>query len=296
MAKDNDTFFDAMRSSVSHVYAGADFHVGAGGWIPDMLKLVVEEPPDQCCLTLIELEATESAALISCRKYLPEDSVVILRTFNDYLDRVIRQCHSTADSRETEFSRLKAVISSAKHFAVTTAGGLRSSMHFVEELPLIDQPNVTGQTRIVQQDCQDSQPTFHGVVRLTRLKVEALSRCVTILDAVVRQCDHGDTRLEIWRRPRKNPLKRLVANSNGTYPGLRSLVLQSISAGITLDFEKVLSELAEIWSNACQKSFEKDYARRLVAHFFPVATTIRGHDRMVGVFEKARKLVAEEAF
>lgn len=295
MAKDNDTFFDAMRSTVSHVYAGADFRAGAGGWIPDMLKLVVEEPPDRCCLTLIELEATESAALISCRKYLPEDSAVILRAFNEYLDRVIRQCHSTADSRETQFSHLKAVISSVGHREVTTAGGLRTSMRFVEELPLIDQPNVIGQPRFVQQASQDSLRTLHGVVRLARLEAEALSRCVTILDAVVRHSDHSDTRFEIWRKGRRNPpLKRLVVDSNGKYPGLRSLILESKSTGITLDFEKVLAELAEIWSKVYEKPLEMEHARRLVVRYYPVATTIQGHDPMVSVFDTARRLVAEE--
>jgi hypothetical protein len=104
-AKDNDDFFGAMRASVQHVYAGADFRVGAAGWIPDLVKLVVDEPPARCSLTLIELEATESVALISCRKYLPEDSASIVSAFRKYLDRVISQCRISADPREAEFSQ-----------------------------------------------------------------------------------------------------------------------------------------------------------------------------------------------
>jgi hypothetical protein len=296
MAKDNDTFFDAMRSAVSHVYAGADFRVGAGGWIPDLLRLVVEDPPDRCCLTLIELEATEPVALISCRKYLPEDSSAIPSAFSDYLDRVIRQCHSTADAREIEFSRLKAVVSAVGVFTVTTAGALRSSTRFVEELPLIDQPNVPGQPRLVQPASQDTQRILHGVVRLARLEAEALSRCATILDAVVRHCDHSDTRFEIWRKGRRNPpLKRLLAESNECYPGLCSLVLESKTAGITLDFEKVLCEMVEIWSKGREKPLDTEHTRRLVSRYFSVAAAIQGHDEMVSVFEAARKLVAEEA-
>src|SRR5437899_9390134 len=119
-AKDNDEFFGATRASAHHVYAGADFRVGAAGWIPDLVKVVVEEPPERCSLTLIELEATESVALISCRKYLPEDSTGIFSAFNDYLDRVVRQCRSTADPRESEFVRLKIVLSTVSQVMITT--------------------------------------------------------------------------------------------------------------------------------------------------------------------------------
>src|SRR5262245_39404254 len=99
-AKDNDAFFSALRPEMAHVFAGVEFRVGAGGWIPDLVRIIAEETSDRYSLTLIELEATESVALISCRKYLPEKSVDILAAFDDYLSRVIRQCRSTADARE----------------------------------------------------------------------------------------------------------------------------------------------------------------------------------------------------
>src|SRR5438552_1857138 len=137
-AKDNDAFFASMRSSVSHAYAGVDFRVGGAGWVPDLVRVIVDDPPDRCSLTLIELEATESVALMSCRKYLPENSADILKAFNDYLDRVIRQCRSSADTREADFAGLKAVLSEISQVTVTTAGALRSSTSFVEELALID--------------------------------------------------------------------------------------------------------------------------------------------------------------
>src|SRR5262245_15322017 len=126
-AKDNDVFFGAVRGSAYLVYAGVDFRVGNTGWIRDLVKLVVEEPPSTCTLTLIELEATESAALISCRKYLPEKSANILTAFREYLDRVIRQCRMSADPRESELASLKVVLSQASQVTVTTAGALRSS-------------------------------------------------------------------------------------------------------------------------------------------------------------------------
>jgi hypothetical protein len=75
MAKDNDEFFAAILPSAAHAYAGLDLRVGTAGWVPDLVRVVVQDSTDSCCLTLIELEAIESVALISCRKFLPESEV-----------------------------------------------------------------------------------------------------------------------------------------------------------------------------------------------------------------------------
>src|SRR6266571_5731344 len=210
-AKDNDDFFGIARASARHVYAGADFRVGAAGWIPDLVRLVLEEPPNTCTLKLIELEATESEALVSCRKYLPENSGNILSAFGDYLDRVVRQCRASADPREPEFASLRAMLSQASHVTVMTAGALRSSATFVEELPLIDQPKLAAQPRAIQDDQTDKARVFQGVLRLSQREANVLGRCVMILDAVVRQRDHSSATFHDWRgRERTQPLKRLL--------------------------------------------------------------------------------------
>jgi hypothetical protein len=56
---------------------------------------------------LIELEATEVPARAACRKYLPEASSEVVRTFREYLDTVISLCRSTADPRLEAFGELK---------------------------------------------------------------------------------------------------------------------------------------------------------------------------------------------
>ena len=151
-AKDNHEFFAAIRASVSLVYAGVEFSVGCSGWVPDLVKVTTSEMPDRCPLTIIELEATKSVALISCRKYLPEDPNEIVAAFRIYLDRLIRQCRSSADPRESEFIHLKERLSEAKELVVTTAGALRSSAILVEELPLMGQPGFAAALRQVKQD------------------------------------------------------------------------------------------------------------------------------------------------
>jgi hypothetical protein len=292
MARDNDAYFAALRTSASLVYAGVDFRVGESSWIPDLLRLVVEEPSGQCKLTLIELEATESVALISCRKYLPENSDVILSAFTDYIDRVIRQCHSTADAREAEFARLKVVLANATQITVTTAGALRASAGFVEELPLLDQPKTVGQPQPVEQGHDDTRRTFRGIVRLPRLEAQGLYRCILILDAVVRHCDRSGTRFRHWKKE-SSPLCRLLSENSGTYPELHTLIHESKTAGITLDLEKVISALAEIWSLVCGEQLHPEHIRTLVSRYIPIALAIRKHHEMIAVFEEARKLVAE---
>src|SRR5260221_392230 len=147
-AKDNDAFFNALRPSVSHVYAGVDIQVGSSGWSPDFIKISVSESED-FKLTLIELDATDSVARTSCRKYLPENSTEIVHAFCKYLERVIRACRSSAHPHENEFARLKAMLEGGK-VVVTTAGALRSSTSFIEELSLIDQPERINQMQPVQ--------------------------------------------------------------------------------------------------------------------------------------------------
>jgi len=177
-AKDNDDFFAAMRPLVAQVYAGIEFRVGAAGWIPDLVRVIVEEPPDQCSLTLIELEAIDYVAWVSCRKYLPESSAYILSAFSDYLERVIRQCRSTADPRESEFANLKSVLSQASQVTVTTAGALRAGTGFVEELPLIDQPRFIGHPRSTPKDQADNRRVFQWCITFepTR-RARACSMC-----------------------------------------------------------------------------------------------------------------------
>ena len=95
-------------------------------WIPDLIEVVVDESGN-FILRLIELEAQKPDALISSRKYLPENSTGIVGTFCEYLERVIRACRSRADSREDEFVRLKTKLSKAEKISVTSAGALRAS-------------------------------------------------------------------------------------------------------------------------------------------------------------------------
>ncbi len=295
-AKDNDTFFDSARPDACSVYAGVDFRAGASAWIPDFVRVIIEEPPHASRLTLIELEATESAALISCRKYLPEKPEGIVDAFLDYLDRVIRLCRSCADLRENEFTSLRERLQQNSQIVITTAGALRSSQHFVEELALINQPNSSAPRPYVQVDEERKERVFSGILRLSQKEAKGLARCIKILDAVIRHRDHSGGTIHSWIGGRSQPLKRLLTENNGYHPALRSFLLQRENRGITFDFEKVLSDLIEVWSAAHGRQFDPEHTRSLLSRYFSVALQIGPEEQMASVFELARKFVTEDGF
>jgi hypothetical protein len=292
-AKDNDAFFEGARAKACHVYAGADFRAGACGWIPDFVRVVLDETPSSCRLTLIELEASEPAAIISCRKYLPEKSQTIIQAFLEYLDRLIRLCRSSADPREAEFAKLKETLHQHRQITITTAGALRSSEHFVEELPLIDQPDPTAHRPYVQAEVELNERVFGGLLRLSQKEAKGLARCVKILDAVIRHADHSGGTIHSWIGGRTQPLKRLLTESNGHHAALSAFLLQRDNRGITFDFDKVLSDLVEIWSAARGAQLDRELTRGLVSRYFPVALEIAPQEQMVVVFDKARTFVAD---
>jgi hypothetical protein len=177
-------------------------------------------------------------------------------------------------------------------FIVQTACALRSSAEIIEQLPLIDQPHRV-RTHSVQPDGtlgEDTAPEvlenkpqpFQGVLRLDVERVKSLGRCVLILDAVIRGQDHSASTCHSWRD--KAPLKRLLRRANGN-PTLRDLVITAGKTGLTLDFEALLAELVVAWDSA---NFTLEEIRHLIRDYFPVASRIRGSDRMERVFEEAR--------
>ena len=285
---------------MSYVYAGVDIQVGSSGWSPDFIKISVGESKE-FKLTLIELDATESIVRISCRKYLPENSTDIIRSFCKYLDRVITQCQSTAHPHEHEFIRLKTMLSKAGKIIITTAGALRSSTSFVEELSLLDQPERIVQMQSVEMTSQLTPRivilNFNDkILRLSPLEAKLLSRPVLILDAVIRKDDHGVATFSVWRQ---NQLKHRPHFKNlrqdTTRPSLRSLLFETVNRGITLDFEALLSELAVMWSDATKTQFDQERVRNLVRGYYPIALEIkREEESMRSIFETARKFLSEE--
>jgi len=296
MNKDNDAFFNARKSSANYVYAGVAVGIGSSSdWIPDLIEVVVDES-EHFILRLIELEAQKPDALISSRKYLPENSTGIVGTFCEYLERVIRACRSSADSREDEFVLLKTKLSKAEKISVTSAGALRASTVFVEELPLSDQPKSLARTQSIEKILGEETPNFSGTLRLSGDKAATLGRAILVLDAVIRQLDHSDATFKTWRgQDRSQPLKKLLKKNGPAHPCLRAFISEKGVSGTTLDFEKLVSELAEIWSDGGNRKMNQDDVRGLINRYFPVAAGISASDRTPAIFDVARKFLANAA-
>jgi hypothetical protein len=224
---------------------------------------------------------------------LPEDSDEILSDFSSYLDRVIPQCRVSADPRGPVFVGLRSLLSVTNEVTVATAGALRSATAFVEELRLIDQPRLAPNAPIPSASEPEIKRIISGTVRLSAKEVMTLARCIMILDSVVRRGDQSDANFVNWRM--KAPLKRLLGQNEANYPILRSFVFKTENRGLTLDFEKVLAELVDIWSALRETQPNPDRMRTLLSDYFPIASEIKRHDQMTNVFEVARNYV-DEAF
>ncbi len=306
MAKDNDEFFVVRKPAATTAYAGRTVSVGVHGWIPDFVEVEVSEPPPRCILRLIELESSKSAALVSCRKYLPEKSADILAAFRTYLDAVIRDCRSSADPRAAIFEELTTAIQGGRGLTVTTAGALRKSAKFVEEWALLDQPRLdapsvddprrgrapvdTSPEERFEKSRRAKETSFHGILRLSQGEARSLSRCIMLLDAVIRGEDHSDAAFGGWRTHRRSQLmESLVTEGDNPQPELRKFICFPMDRGLVLDFEKLLAELAEFWSHSRYSMLDKDNIRAIVSGYYTKCTVVKKLDRMADVFESTRK-------
>jgi hypothetical protein len=293
-AKENRFFFEGMHKSLSEsvYFRGLDFKVGP--WTPDGIRVDLTFDSQQCSLTLIELEAIESTALKSSRKYLPEESVKICSAFIDYLDRVIKDCDARADQREFQIEQLKKLLSQNIPITVKTAGALRSDTTFLAEAVLTDQANgpeanaASGYHLHATRKIVSKELAMRGRLRLSPEESKGLRRCIQILDAIIRERDFSNTIFRHWRL--KTPLKNLLGEMPEKPHTLADFVLNpqnKHASGIAIDFEAVLEELVGVWAKD-GRQIELEDARKLVNDYFPLAMGIGSHDGMDHVFAAAR--------
>ena len=79
------------------------------------------------------------------------------------------------------------------------------------------------------------------------------------------------------------------------HPCLRAFISEKGFSGTTLDFEKLVSELAEIWSDGGNRKMNQEDVRGLINRYFPVAARISASDRTPAIFDVARKFLANAA-
>lgn len=292
LAKENDEF---MRLSgfegFAQVYSGAVIKIGSG-WIPDFIEVVYDSPQSACTVTLIELEATKAAALISARKYLPEDASHILSALDSYIDRVVKQCRTRADPRLPAFAALKDFLLQADTITVFTAGALRISRRYVEKLPLMRQPYLKHVIRPVKTTT-DHSIDFRGKPRLIPRDRKTLFRAVLVLDAVVRECDYSGATFKNWLNLRTQPIKVAVREAPEKYPVLDAFLRADTRSGGSVDCEGIAQELSALWSTTRELRLEGQHVSRLVERFFPVVSSLRSADPVATAFDKAKSVLGE---
>lgn len=290
MAKDNEEFL-ALRQTrqVDHAYSGTPMKVGPG-WIPDFIEVAVDSASGTCRLTLIELEATEVPARASCRKYLPEASAEVLRSFLDYLNTVISQCRATADPRLEAFEELKGRLRSSSTVTVHTAAALRTSADLIEDLPLIDQPE-RPTLRVADSPKSSSSFSFQRERRLTRAESDGVRRAIRILHAVVVGRDHSGGTMKSWRNLRQKPLDRAVAKEQSGYPALHKLLTSKTEFGLYVNCDTLAAELAVLWRAGGSELMTAQRAATIISTFVPVVVGFAGHEPMRKVFDEAREVV-----
>jgi hypothetical protein len=292
-AKENNLFMEDARARGLIVYAGRELKIGRG-WIPDYLMVASDEAGRRFTLTIIELDATDTLARVSSRKYLPESSNDIVKAFYDYLDGTIAECRRTADPRCEAFEDLRKVLERATKIAVESGCALRSRPTLIEKLQLFDQ------ALEVEPPPQREIRSVHLAVPLmgrpvlTRQQTRALYRAVLILDAVIRKRDHGAAKLKAWLGGRTQPLKKLILEQESDCPELRGFLKANKNTGIRLSMEKLLEELARLWSAATSTEIPPSAVRSLIHDYLPVAAQLSMHERVQRVFEGARSLVKDK--
>lgn len=291
-APDNADF--VTRWSERHggqVYSGTSMRVGF--WTPDMLEVTIDDAADRVHLTLIELEATEKRAREHCRQYLPESSAAVFEVFVRYLDTVLERCRSNTDPRLPALQALKGTLAGQLGVVVRTAGALRTSGGLIEVFPLMDQGTGPPVQSAVTHAARPRSFVFDGERRLGRDELDGLRRVVRILHAVVVGKDHSSGTLKgFWNLNRK-PLETALNGESARYPELSRLISPSDYSGATIDCEKILHELRDLWGTA-RADANPERIRKWIKDFHPIASALPQHEPMQEVFDQARSVLTSK--
>lgn len=293
-SKENDDFFSRRRSRGDVLaFSGTALTVGPG-WIPDLIEVEIDAQGNTFAVTLIELEASEIAARASCRKYLPESSPDVVRRFIGYVDTLITQCQVTADPRLDDLRSLREALEGQVTVVVRTAGALRSSSEFLELHTLLDQPErITIESR--QSAIEARAINFKGTRSFSREETDGLCRTVRILHTVVAGLDHSGGTLHSWRNLRRKPLDIAVAKDRARYGQLSQLLAKRSASGIRLDCEKLVSELAILWSHSQAHRLTPHEIADAIRHFVPISMGFQTKEPMQTVYAAARSTLENKA-
>jgi hypothetical protein len=285
-SRDNDRYLECARARGFVLFAGKELRLGPG-WIPDYMRVVVEDEGRSCKLAIIELEADANTARISARKYLPESSQSVVDALFAYLERACIRCRATADPRLESITKLKDILQECETIVVVAAGCQRDSFDSIEELPLIDQDHGLRPTRANAERKPRRGFVLNGDVTLSPVEHKNLSRTVLILDAVVRGWDKSGASFRNWRSSRAQPLRAALRADPGQFSELGVLMLGN-KLGVQVDVDRVAAELASVWTSLSRRQYTPDSVLRALQQYLPIASGLPSSIAVREAFEKAR--------
>jgi hypothetical protein len=282
------------------------------GWIPDIVQVRLDALKRSLELTLIELEATEANALISSRKYLPEDKATVISRFDSYLGIVLKECRRTGDPRRQAIEQLLTFVRSHPATEVFAAAALRKGARLLECRPLVNHaeqmaaldaeesalvldPRVgVNQDEVAQATHPRSggidQPTFEGTLQLTRRESETIKRAILIVDAVIRDVGASDAALRKWCQIQTKRLSKDIPKSGEQCPALLGFLATDKRRGGPFPCEAIFQELSALWS-ASRKGVDPEKARELVRGYFNTASGLRQPGKARPILRDAKDFV-----
>jgi hypothetical protein len=289
-ARENDEFLEQARLNGHFVYAGLKMQL-QHGWIPDFVEVSIDDETSNHAITIIELESTESVALVSARKYLPESSKDVLSIFRKYLGRVLQRCRLNADPRLEGIKKVHDLLSTLIEISIWSAGGLRQPPQIVERLSLFDQGHATEITCVDEQQ-EKKLSSLTGILALSPRDHKTLSRSILILDAVIRGWDKSDASLRAWRSIPTQPLRRQIQQYPDDFPTLTVLLLGEKS-GVQILMDDAAQELSVIWNQSQPGCHTDTSVLAVLSRFFPVDRTLDPNESVRIAFDKARLILTE---
>lgn len=176
---------------------------------------------------------------------------------------------------------------------VRTAAALRASADLLEVFPLIDQADqfdpysAAGPTRSATPI---STFEFDGRQRFSRDDIHGLQRVILILHAVLAECDHSSGTYDSWRAVGRKLLSSALDGETDRYPELQRLLSRDVNAGLTLDCERIISELSTLWS-VHGRGPRPEQIRQWAKAFHPLALSFTCSDSMRNVFNRAHAII-----
>jgi hypothetical protein len=136
---------------------------------------------------------------------------------------------------------------------------------------------------------------FEGTRNFSREETDGLCRTVRILHTIVAGLDHSGGTLHSWRNLRRKPLDIAIAKDRARYRQLSELLAKRSASGMRLDCERLVSELADLWSSSQAYQLTPPEITDAIRRFVPMSMGFTNKEPMQTVYASARSTLDNKA-